>query len=243
MTLSYSRDPFCCFTTSMDLATFWDCHRRAFAHFGGVPGSVVYDRTKTVIKRHVAPKLAVPLHPEAAAFAEHYGFSVDVLAAYRPTVSAPRRIGPASLRCPTGLMWRRRSICAASARTVRWRLRPACIRCRPGRCGPGSGCSCISARTQLVTASTFMPSPWTHPRAIRGAPGWSTLRIGMGRPTGTPAHHRRGCRTRPARRCGPAGGGGAVGGIVDPAARWLTVATRSLSHYAQAAGFERRQGR
>ena len=89
MTLSYS--PFCCFTTSMNLATFWDCHRRAFAHFGGVPGSVVYDRTKTVIKRHVAPKLAVPLHPEAAAFAEHYGFSVDVLAAYRPT--GPRRGG------------------------------------------------------------------------------------------------------------------------------------------------------
>ena len=38
MTLSHSRDPFCCFTTSMDLATFWDCHRRAFAHFGGRDG-------------------------------------------------------------------------------------------------------------------------------------------------------------------------------------------------------------
>jgi transposase len=85
MTLSYSRDPFCCYTTSMDLATFWDCHRRAFAHFGGVPGSIVYDRTKTVVKRHVAPGVAVPLHPEAAAFAAHYGFSIDVLAAYRPT--------------------------------------------------------------------------------------------------------------------------------------------------------------
>jgi transposase len=85
MTLSHSRDPFCCFTTSMDLATFWDCHRRAFAHFGGVPGSIVYDRTKTVIRRHVAPRVAVPLHPEAAAFAEHYGFVIDVLAAYRPT--------------------------------------------------------------------------------------------------------------------------------------------------------------
>jgi transposase len=71
MTLSYSRDPFTYFTTSMDLATFWGCHRRAFAHFGGVPASIVYDRTKTVIKRHVAPKLAVPLHHEAAAFAEH----------------------------------------------------------------------------------------------------------------------------------------------------------------------------
>jgi len=85
MTLSYSRDPFTCFTSSMDLATFWDCHRRAFAHFGGVPGSIVYDRTKTVITRHVAPGKAVPLHPEAAAFAEHYGFVIDPLAAYRPT--------------------------------------------------------------------------------------------------------------------------------------------------------------
>jgi len=85
MTLSYSRDPFTCFTTSMDLGTFWDCHRRAFAHFGGVPATIVYDRTKTVIKRHVAPKVAVPVHPEAAAFAEHYGFTIDVLAAYRPT--------------------------------------------------------------------------------------------------------------------------------------------------------------
>ena len=85
MTLSYSRDPFCCFTTSQDLGTFFDCHRRAFAHFGGVPGSIVYDRTKTVVKRHVAPREAVPLHPEAAAFAAHYGFVIDVLAANRPT--------------------------------------------------------------------------------------------------------------------------------------------------------------
>ena len=66
MVLSHSRDPFCCFTTSMDLATFWDCHRRGFAHFGRVPGGIVYDRTKTVIRRHVAPGVAVPLHPAAA---------------------------------------------------------------------------------------------------------------------------------------------------------------------------------
>lgn len=85
LTLSYSRDPFCCYTTSQDMATFWDCHRRAFAHFGGVPASIVYDRTKTVVKRHVAPGAAVPLHPEAAAFAAHYGFVIDVLAAHRPT--------------------------------------------------------------------------------------------------------------------------------------------------------------
>ena len=85
MTLSWSRDPFCCFTTSADLGTFFDCHRRAFAHFGGVPAVLVYDRTKTVVKRHVAPGAAVPLHPQAAAFADHYGFAIDVLAAYRPS--------------------------------------------------------------------------------------------------------------------------------------------------------------
>lgn len=85
MVLSYSRDPFCCYTTSMDLGVFWDCHRRGFAHFGGVPGSIVYDRTKTVVRRHVAPGKAVPLHPEAVAFAGHYDFDIDVLAAYRPT--------------------------------------------------------------------------------------------------------------------------------------------------------------
>jgi transposase len=85
MVLSYSRDPFCCYTTSMDLGVFWDCHRRGFAHFGGVPASIVYDRTKTVVRRHVVPGKAVPLHPEAVAFAGHYDFDIDVLAAHRPT--------------------------------------------------------------------------------------------------------------------------------------------------------------
>ncbi len=53
MVLSYSRDPFCCFVAAQDLGSFWDCHRRAFAHFGGVPAQIVYDRTKTVVRRHV----------------------------------------------------------------------------------------------------------------------------------------------------------------------------------------------
>ncbi|MEU0002616.1 DDE-type integrase/transposase/recombinase [Streptomyces microflavus] len=84
MVLSYSRDPFCCFTISLDLQTFFDCHRRAFAHFNGVPMTIVYDSTKTVVRRHVAPGEAVPLHPEAVGFAGHYEFDIDVLAAYRP---------------------------------------------------------------------------------------------------------------------------------------------------------------
>ena len=37
----------------MDLATFWDCHRRAFAHFGGVPGS---DRLRPHQDRDQTPR-------------------------------------------------------------------------------------------------------------------------------------------------------------------------------------------
>jgi transposase len=85
MTLSFSRDPFRCYVTSMDTATWWACHRRAFEYFGGVPASIVYDRTATIVRRHVAPGKAVPLQPEAVAFAGHYGLATDVLAAFRST--------------------------------------------------------------------------------------------------------------------------------------------------------------
>jgi transposase len=91
MTLSYSRDPFCCFVSSQDLATFWECHRRAFAYFGGVPATIVYDRTKTVVKRHVGRGEAVPLHSEAIAFAAHYGFSIVVAPPRRPQVERSGR--------------------------------------------------------------------------------------------------------------------------------------------------------
>lgn len=84
MVLSHSRDPFCWFTTSQDLATFWECHRRAFEHFGGVPAQIVYDRTKTVVRRHVGRGQDVPLHPEAVAFACHYGFAIRVCWPERP---------------------------------------------------------------------------------------------------------------------------------------------------------------
>ncbi|WP_449479849.1 hypothetical protein [Streptomyces avidinii] len=46
--------------------------------------TIVHDRTKTVVRRHVAPGEVVPLHPVAAGFASRYDFDINVLAAYRP---------------------------------------------------------------------------------------------------------------------------------------------------------------
>jgi hypothetical protein len=84
MVLSCSRDPFCLYTARQDLTTFWAAHAAAFAHFGGVPAEVVYDRTKTVVRRHVGRGEPLELHPEALAFAAHYGFSLRVCWPERP---------------------------------------------------------------------------------------------------------------------------------------------------------------
>lgn len=84
MVLSYSRDPFCRYTTSTDLATFWACHTEAFRHFGGVPATVLYDRTKTVVKKHVGRGEPVCLHDEALAYAAHCGFAIRVCWPERP---------------------------------------------------------------------------------------------------------------------------------------------------------------
>jgi transposase len=86
MVLSHSRDAFCSLVGSMDLATFWGCHRAAFSHFGGVPKEILYDRTKTVVLRHVGCEQGLErrlFHPEALASAMHYGFSIRLCKPYR----------------------------------------------------------------------------------------------------------------------------------------------------------------
>jgi transposase len=113
MVLSYSRDPFCCFTASQDLASFWDCHRRAFAHFGGVPATVVYDRTKTVIRRHVgrgqAPRCIPRRSPSLATTGSRSGW--PPLAGPRPRDGSSGRSSWSEATC---------SVAAASPRCRRW---------------------------------------------------------------------------------------------------------------------------
>ncbi len=70
----------------MDLTTFWACHRAAFAHFGGVPREILYDRTRTVVRQHVGKQQGLDrhtFHPEALASAYHYGFRMKLCKPYR----------------------------------------------------------------------------------------------------------------------------------------------------------------
>ena len=86
MVLGHSRDSYCRLVGSLDLVTFWACHRAAFAHFGGIPRELLYDRTKTVVRSHVGQERLAGerrFHPEALASAHHYGFRIRLCRPYR----------------------------------------------------------------------------------------------------------------------------------------------------------------
>lgn len=100
MVLGHSRDSFCAFAGSVDLVTFWACHRAAFAHFGGVPHELLYDRTKTVVRRHVGRQALEEerYHPEALASAHHYGFRIRLCRPYRPQTKGKAESGVSYVR-------------------------------------------------------------------------------------------------------------------------------------------------
>lgn len=70
--LAWSRALFVCFTTDMQLLTWLDCHRRAFAFFGGVPSEVLIDNLKTGVLSRAGG--TVCWQPSYEALAVGYGF-------------------------------------------------------------------------------------------------------------------------------------------------------------------------
>ena len=75
MTLSYSRHRFVRFVERQDVATWLDCHIRAFQFFGGVPATVLLDNLKSGV---VKPDLYDPTINRAYAELErHHGFVAD----------------------------------------------------------------------------------------------------------------------------------------------------------------------
>ena len=74
MTLSWSRHQYVRFVFDQKVATWLDCHRRAFESFGGVPGRIVPDNLKAaILKATVDDPLVQRAYRECA---EHYGFMI-----------------------------------------------------------------------------------------------------------------------------------------------------------------------
>lgn len=78
MVLSFSRLLYVEFTRSMKLPTLMQCHKNAFAFFGGWPRTILYDNMKQV--RLSQEKL----QPQFLDFANHYGFAIKTHQPYRP---------------------------------------------------------------------------------------------------------------------------------------------------------------
>jgi len=102
MILGYSRKMYARLTERCDLPSFLESHQLAFAHFGGVPAEILYDRMRNVYIRDVAIDKTSPLdasgqtRPHSAKSAKftqglmtlavHYGFKPMVAPAYSPWV-------------------------------------------------------------------------------------------------------------------------------------------------------------
>lgn len=78
MVLSFSRLLYIEFTRSMKLPTLLQCHKNAFAFFGGWPHTILYDNMKQV---RLSP---TQLQPQFLDFANHYGFTIKTHQPYRP---------------------------------------------------------------------------------------------------------------------------------------------------------------
>lgn len=84
MILGFSRTPYCEFLERCDMTSFLDSHQRAFAHFGGVPAEILYDRMRNVFIRKLAGK--TQFTQGLMALADHYGFTPEVAPACSPWV-------------------------------------------------------------------------------------------------------------------------------------------------------------
>jgi transposase len=81
LVLGFSRALYAEVTTKADLATFLDCHERAFAALGGMPEEILYDNLKLVVLSRSGGQ--PHFHPEFLAFAGHYGFKPRLCRPYR----------------------------------------------------------------------------------------------------------------------------------------------------------------
>lgn len=84
MTLGYSRNSFVYFTNNMLSQTLIECHHKAFAYFGGVPKTILYDNMKTVVeKRDAYGTDQHKFHGELLELSKDYGFTIKLCKPYR----------------------------------------------------------------------------------------------------------------------------------------------------------------
>nr|CAI47857.1 transposase [Achromobacter xylosoxidans A8] len=83
MVLGHSRYLWGQFVLHQDLPTVLRCHMEAFAHFGGVPREILYDRMKTAVLGEDDSGEGIVYNAKLLACGTHYGFLPRACQAYR----------------------------------------------------------------------------------------------------------------------------------------------------------------
>jgi transposase len=83
MVLGHSRYLWAQFVLHQDLPTVLRCHMEAFAHFGGVPREILYDRMKTAVLGEDDSDKGIVYNAKLLACGAHYGFMPRACQAYR----------------------------------------------------------------------------------------------------------------------------------------------------------------
>lgn len=83
MVLGHSRYLWGQFVLHQDLPTVLRCHMEAFAHFGGVPREILYDRMKTAVLGEADSGEGIVYNAKLLACGVHYGFIPRACKAYR----------------------------------------------------------------------------------------------------------------------------------------------------------------
>ena len=83
MVLGHSRYLWGQFVLHQDLPTVLRCHMEAFAHFGGVPREILYDRMKTAVLGEADSGEGIVYNAKLLACGVHYGFIPRACQAYR----------------------------------------------------------------------------------------------------------------------------------------------------------------
>ncbi len=82
MVLSYSRAIFVRFTFDQTIESLLGCHRDAFAFFGGIPRTILYDNMRTVVADRIGKEYR--FHNDLMNFASHYLFEIKACKPYQP---------------------------------------------------------------------------------------------------------------------------------------------------------------
>lgn len=151
LTLSFSRHRFVRFVERQDLATWLDCHVRAFEFFGGVPRTVLLDNLKAGVTR---PDLYDPTINRAYAELErHYGFTIDPA-----KVATPAHKGKVERQVP---VVRQQLVAGRSYRDLAALNENALTWCREevGRAIHGTTCEAPMRRFEQQEQAALQPLP------------------------------------------------------------------------------------